>query len=149
MDRGAWWVMVHGVTKSQTQLSDWVRPRWQPLATCCCVHWKCGQSKIQRILKTWYAKRNVKHLIYNFYISYILKLYFRYGIIITSTCFFLLILMWLTESFKSHVWFTLCFYWTSQVWQFVKGRLKLHPQNIKYKSQINKFNENKMERKYV
>ena len=23
MDRGAWWVIVHGVTKSQTQLSDW------------------------------------------------------------------------------------------------------------------------------
>ena len=22
MDRGAWWVTVHGVTKSQTQLSD-------------------------------------------------------------------------------------------------------------------------------
>ena len=22
MDRGAWWAMVHGVTKSQTQLSD-------------------------------------------------------------------------------------------------------------------------------
>ena len=100
------------------------------------------------ILKTWYAKRNVKHLICNFHISYILKLYFRNGIIITSTCFFLLILM-LTESFKSHVWFTLCFYWTSQVWQFVKGRFNLHPQNIKYKSQINKCNENKMVIKYV
>ena len=23
MDRGAWWITVHGVTKSQTQLSDW------------------------------------------------------------------------------------------------------------------------------
>ena len=23
MDRGAWWVTVHGVTKSQTRLSDW------------------------------------------------------------------------------------------------------------------------------
>ena len=23
MDRGAWWATVHGVTKSQTQLSDW------------------------------------------------------------------------------------------------------------------------------
>lgn len=42
------------------------------------------------------CKRNVKHLICNFHISYILKLYFRNGIIITSTCFFLLILM-LTE----------------------------------------------------
>ena len=24
MDRGAWWTTVHGVAKSQTQLSDWV-----------------------------------------------------------------------------------------------------------------------------
>ena len=71
--------------------------------------------QIQWILKIWYAKRNVKHLIYNFYISSILKLYFRYDIIITSTCFFLCILMWLTESFKLHVWLTLCFYWTSRV----------------------------------
>jgi len=23
MNRGAWWATVHGVTKSQTQLSDW------------------------------------------------------------------------------------------------------------------------------
>ena len=23
MDRGAWWATVHGVAKSQTQLSDW------------------------------------------------------------------------------------------------------------------------------
>ena len=71
--------------------------------------------QIQWILKIWYAKRNVKHLIYNFYISSILKLHFRYDIIITSTCFFLCILMWLTESFKLHVWLTLCFYWTSRV----------------------------------
>ena len=26
MDRGAWWATVHGVTKSQTQLSDWAQP---------------------------------------------------------------------------------------------------------------------------
>ena len=25
VDRGAWWATVHGVTKSQTQLSDWAR----------------------------------------------------------------------------------------------------------------------------
>jgi len=24
MDRGAWWIIVHGATKSQMQLSDWV-----------------------------------------------------------------------------------------------------------------------------
>ena len=29
MDRGAWWVTVYGITKSQTRLSDWV---------CTCVH---------------------------------------------------------------------------------------------------------------
>ena len=26
MDRGAWWATVQGVTKSQTQLSDWAQP---------------------------------------------------------------------------------------------------------------------------
>ena len=24
MERGAWWATVHGVTKSQTHLSDWI-----------------------------------------------------------------------------------------------------------------------------
>ena len=28
MDRGTWWVTVHGVTKSQTQLSDWINFYW-------------------------------------------------------------------------------------------------------------------------
>ena len=26
MDRGAWWAIVHGFTKSRTQLRDWARP---------------------------------------------------------------------------------------------------------------------------
>ena len=26
MDRGGWWATVHGVTKSQTRLSDWTEP---------------------------------------------------------------------------------------------------------------------------
>ena len=26
MDRGAWWATVHGVAKSQTQLSEWEHP---------------------------------------------------------------------------------------------------------------------------
>ena len=34
MDGGAWWAAVHGVTKSQTQLSDFTfmhwRRKWQP-----------------------------------------------------------------------------------------------------------------------
>ena len=28
MDRAAWYVVVHGVTKSQTQLSDWTELNW-------------------------------------------------------------------------------------------------------------------------
>ena len=28
MDRGAWWAMVHGVAKSQTQLSDYTMAMW-------------------------------------------------------------------------------------------------------------------------
>ena len=28
MDRGAWHAMIHGVTKSWTQLSDWTEPNW-------------------------------------------------------------------------------------------------------------------------
>ena len=29
MDRGPWWVTVHGLTKSQTWLSDWAHTQWQ------------------------------------------------------------------------------------------------------------------------
>ena len=36
LDRGAWWAIVRGVTKSQTRLSDWahahIRPRLSPAA---------------------------------------------------------------------------------------------------------------------
>ena len=28
MDREAWWAAIHGVTKSQTQLSDWTELTW-------------------------------------------------------------------------------------------------------------------------
>ena len=28
MDKGAWWATVHGVIKSQTQLSNWAHPLW-------------------------------------------------------------------------------------------------------------------------
>ena len=40
MDRGAWWAAVHGVTKSQTRLSDftfillWSTATAEPLANC-------------------------------------------------------------------------------------------------------------------
>ena len=40
MDREAWRAAVHGVTKSQTQLSDWTElrlPSFDP-ATCACLH---------------------------------------------------------------------------------------------------------------
>ena len=29
MDRGAWWATLHGVAKSQTQLSDWTELNWR------------------------------------------------------------------------------------------------------------------------
>ena len=29
MDRGAWWAAIHGVAKSQTQLSDWTELNWR------------------------------------------------------------------------------------------------------------------------
>ena len=31
MDREAWYAAIHGVTKSQTQLSDWTELDWSPL----------------------------------------------------------------------------------------------------------------------
>ena len=37
-DRGAWWAIVHGITKSQTQLSDWtVTTTTCYLKTRCCI----------------------------------------------------------------------------------------------------------------
>ena len=38
MDRGAWWATVHGVTKSQTRLSDFFFPSFVDLP----VHIFCG-----------------------------------------------------------------------------------------------------------
>ena len=35
MDRGAWWATVHGVTKSQTQLSDFLFFRAKVCHVCC------------------------------------------------------------------------------------------------------------------
>ena len=36
MDRVAWWPTVHGVAKSQTQLSDWAHTHSPPILFICC-----------------------------------------------------------------------------------------------------------------
>ena len=45
MDRGAWWTTVHGVAKSQTQLSDWActhtHTHTHTVAFQCCVSVYC------------------------------------------------------------------------------------------------------------
>ena len=39
MDRETWWAMIHGVTKSQTQLSDWVHSLSNYYSEDECVPW--------------------------------------------------------------------------------------------------------------
>ena len=41
MDKGAWWATVHGVTKSQTQLSNWAQPVRRVLI---CFAWELGRD---------------------------------------------------------------------------------------------------------
>ena len=37
IDREAWRAAVHGVTESQTRLSDWTETNWYPLIQWCCL----------------------------------------------------------------------------------------------------------------
>ena len=37
MDREAWHAAIHGVTKSQTGLSDWTEPNWNLAALQACL----------------------------------------------------------------------------------------------------------------
>ena len=37
MEKEAWSAAVHGVTESQTQLSDWIELNWCPLSQWCCL----------------------------------------------------------------------------------------------------------------
>ena len=37
MDRGVWWVTVHGVTKSWTQLREWLSTHTRIADSCCCT----------------------------------------------------------------------------------------------------------------
>ena len=55
MDRGPWWATVHGVTKSQTQLSN----SYFPVVMCGCESWTIKKAKHQRIdvFKLWCWRR--------------------------------------------------------------------------------------------
>ena len=55
MDRGTWWATVHGVTKSQTQLSN----SHFPVVMCGCESWTIKKAKHQRIdvFKLWCWRR--------------------------------------------------------------------------------------------
>ena len=45
MDRGAWWAIVHGVTKSRTQLKQ--------LSTCACILWGGGLCFLKKDTKQY------------------------------------------------------------------------------------------------
>ena len=63
MDRGTWWAIVHGIAKSQTQLSEWA-----------CVH-VCSMLKY-----LWYLKKAV-------YFQMFLWTYFSWGCGIGYWCY--------------------------------------------------------------
>ena len=71
MDRGTWWAIVHGVTKSQTQLSDWtttnkllftyclICPRfvlWELLQPGSWVVWPCFRHILSTFFTLWHHK---------------------------------------------------------------------------------------------
>ena len=47
MDREAWCAMVHGVTKSRTQLSDWTELNWMTAANDMWTHMKSNRSRVK------------------------------------------------------------------------------------------------------
>ena len=47
MDREAWCAMVHGVTKSRTQLSDWTELNWMAAANDMWTHMKSNRSRVK------------------------------------------------------------------------------------------------------
>ena len=57
MDRGTWWATVHGVTKSQTQLSN----SYFQVVMCGCESWTIKKAKHQRIdvFKLWCWRRQL------------------------------------------------------------------------------------------
>ena len=50
MDRGAWRVAIHGVTKSRTRLSDWTELNWNGVKPALCV---LAFSRIRIFVTAW------------------------------------------------------------------------------------------------
>ena len=51
MDREAWRAAIHGVTKSQTLLSDWTELNWQKLVTVSALMLLCGVKELAKEAK--------------------------------------------------------------------------------------------------
>ena len=91
MDRGAWWATVHGVAKSQTQLSDlslftfthW-RRKWQPTPQCSCLEnprdggawWAAVSGVTQSRIRLKWLSSSSSSIVLNVDISYDLLISF-------------------------------------------------------------------------
>ena len=66
MDRGAWWVPVHGVAKSRTELSDFLFPwlKWDSKGFFLPAGGSSGVGRGQRLTKL----RSLKHLCYYYHL---------------------------------------------------------------------------------
>ena len=66
MDRGAWWVPVHGVAKSRTELSDFLFPwlKWDSKGFFLPAGGSSGVGRGQRLPKL----RSLKHLCYYYHL---------------------------------------------------------------------------------
>ena len=64
MDRGTWWAIVHGVTKSQTQLSDWTTTN-KLLFTYCLI---CPRFVLWELLQpgSWVVWPCFRHILSTF-----------------------------------------------------------------------------------